>query len=105
MEPDVSAADAEALAAHCDCIPAKICMLANAINGGVMSVADLLSKACPLVAALEAAPAEVRATVEALTVFPTAFDEEHAADVLTAGVGLILVHFLAQREPCLPWSQ
>ena len=32
---------------------------------------------------MEAAPAEVRATLEALTVFPTAFDKESAADVLT----------------------
>jgi len=40
-----------------------------------------------LVAALEAAPAEVRVTIEALTVFPTAFDEESAAAVLTGVVG------------------
>jgi fructose-1,6-bisphosphatase/sedoheptulose 1,7-bisphosphatase-like protein len=37
--------------------------------------------------ALEAAPADVRATIEALTVFPTAFDEESAADVLAGVVG------------------
>ena len=86
LEPDLSAKDAEALAAHCGCIPAKIRLLANAINGGAMSVSSLLRKD-PLVAALEAAPAEVRATVEALTVFPNAFDEEHAADVLTGVVG------------------
>jgi len=39
---------------------------------------------------LEAAPADVRATVEALTVFPSTFDETSAADVLmgVAGVGV-----------------
>jgi len=41
-----------------------------------------------LVAALEAAPADVRATVDALTVFPTAFDKASAADVLTGVVGV-----------------
>jgi hypothetical protein len=84
--PNISAKDAEAVAAHCGCLPVKIYSLANAIHVGATSVSVLLSKE-PLVAALEAAPADVRATVEALTVFPTAFDEESAADVLTGVVG------------------
>jgi hypothetical protein len=82
----LSAKDAEALAAHCGYEPVKICLLANATKGGTQSVSVLLGKD-PLVAALEAASAEVRATVEALTVFPTAFDEESATDVLAGAVG------------------
>ena len=110
LAPIVSAEDAEAVAAHCGCIPVKICALAIAINVGALSVSDALGSGGgaaaaaatsdspepptdnlrnkdALVAALEAAPAEVRATVEALTVFPTAFDEESAADVLAGAVG------------------
>jgi hypothetical protein len=152
----------EAVAAHCGCVPVKICALAIAVNVGALSVAgalgygggaaaaasvektDNLLNTDALVAALKAAPhgrarqklltttigwhlsrvagvdglaslrcarrrferlcdvlgdvltlrdlckalmLDIRATVEALTVFPTAFDEEAAADVLTGVVG------------------
>ena len=42
LAPDVFAEDAEAVAAHCGCMPAKICALAIAINIGTLSVSDAL---------------------------------------------------------------
>jgi len=43
LAPDLSAEDAEAVAAHCGCMPIKICALAIAVNVGALSVSDALA--------------------------------------------------------------
>ena len=62
LAPDVSAEDAEAVAAHCGCMPVKICALAIAVNVGALSVAGALGYGGGAAAAAASAESQVSLT-------------------------------------------